>query len=695
MPSRQSAPSRGFGATLVALAFAACRTSEPTESVASQAAGRTGSPIPTREFEVKNDRAYLGGEEVELWGLRCGNALYSPAVTERHVRALDTMAAHGINLIGVYVQGSNGGYPNADAGQNGYTRAGALKPNFAERLEWLIREADARGMVVQVGLFSPRKDQDLDGEEAVRRAIEETGRFLVQRGLRNVFVDLVHEFDHTERMDLEIFREPGGESKKARLAEWFRAAAPGIEVGVCPYEKSPTTDSFPGMDVRIVQKSMAIPTSGFVVNVESQKMDAYENDGVFSPGDVDRIVDDCERYHAAKNAALVFHSAFVMGIGGASGTGPHPEPGGMGTSPSDRGVRFYYDWVRENVGRWEYPRHVRGPTPADIVSNAADPTPTREFEVRDGLPQLGGMPVELWGIRCNNSLLSAAVTERLVNNLDNFSAHGFNLISVSLQGTNGGFPDVNAGPNAFTPDGRLINAFKSRLERVVREADRRGMVVCVGVLMPRKDEYLRDEAAVQRAIQETGRFLEQRRLRNVMVNLFQEFNHPTRIDHEILREPDGARKKAQLAAWFKAEAPAIEVGLVANHTTGAEVGFPGADVQMLHESVPYPETGFVLNTETPDEEIPGDEGVFHDFERARLEAGWRRHLNSPRTAMLFRSPFVEDVRGKSGTGPHAEMGGYGRGESDRGVRFFFEWMRDHVGRWEYPRHVLPGSPRGD
>ena len=102
----------------------------PTALVEPSAALRES----TREFEVRGDRAYLGGEPVELWGLRCGNALLSQNITERHVRALDTMVAHGINLIGVYVQGSNGGWPNPDAGLNGYTRDGALKADRVGRL---------------------------------------------------------------------------------------------------------------------------------------------------------------------------------------------------------------------------------------------------------------------------------------------------------------------------------------------------------------------------------------------------------------------------------------------------------------------------------------------------------------------------------------------------------------------------------
>jgi hypothetical protein len=132
-------------------------------------------------------------------------------------------------------------------------------------------------------------------------------------------------------------------------------------------------------------------------------------------------------------------------------------------------------------------------TTPPAIRAAEEPAPTKEFEIRGGLPYLGGEPVKLWGLRCNNALMSPAVTERLVNNLDNMTAHGINLISVCLQGTNGGFPDVNAGPNGYTSDGCVVPAFARRLEWVVREADRRGMVVCVGLIQPRKDELLRDE----------------------------------------------------------------------------------------------------------------------------------------------------------------------------------------------------------
>ena len=322
------------------------------------AANTADVPVATREFEIRNDRAYLGGHPVNLWGLRCGNALHSIAITERHIRNLDNMAARGINTIGVYIQGSNGGWPDSDAATNGFSRDGKLSPEIARRLEELIREADLRGMVVMVGLFTPRKDQDFYDEAAIQQAVEEAAGFLRDRKLRNVFVDIMHEYSHPHRIDHLIFREPDGAAKKAKLTGWFKAVAPHIEVGICPDINSGTADSYPGMEVRIIQKEMPIPAEGFVVNVETKRQDAYQNDGIFNQANLEYILADCRRFRDAPNAAMLFHAGFIQGITNYSGSAPHAEMGGYGTGSRDRGVRFYYEWVRDNVGRWEYPHHV-------------------------------------------------------------------------------------------------------------------------------------------------------------------------------------------------------------------------------------------------------------------------------------------------------------------------------------------------
>src|SRR5262245_1496198 len=121
-------------------------------------AGRTSGQMPTgkepatptKEFEIRDDRPFLGGKPVDLWGLRCSNALYDTAVSELHINNLDNMTAHGLNILGVYIQGSNTGWPVADGALNGFRRDGRLRPEVARRLEWLIREADKRSMVVMV-----------------------------------------------------------------------------------------------------------------------------------------------------------------------------------------------------------------------------------------------------------------------------------------------------------------------------------------------------------------------------------------------------------------------------------------------------------------------------------------------------------------------------------------------------------------
>jgi hypothetical protein len=317
----------------------------------------------TRQFEVRNDRPFLGGKPIDLWGLRCGNALYSDAVAERHVRNLDNMIAHGINCIGVYIQGTNGGWPDVNAGRNGYTPEGALKPEFAKRLEWLIREADKRGMVVMVGLLSPRKDLELKDDAAIQRALEETAKFLTKHKLRNVFVDLMHEYNSeriTSRFDHDLFHEPDGPKKKAKLTAWFKKYAPDIPAGVCPSFPTNTADSYPGMDVRIIQKGAEIPDTGFVVNVETTREDVYDNDGVFDDAAKKRMIANWEKYKSKPNAFMLFHAAYIQGITNKSGTAPHAEMGGYGTGPDDRGIHFYYEWVRDNIGPYEYPKHAKG-----------------------------------------------------------------------------------------------------------------------------------------------------------------------------------------------------------------------------------------------------------------------------------------------------------------------------------------------
>jgi tripartite-type tricarboxylate transporter receptor subunit TctC len=335
--------------------------------------GKDRIPDPaaaTREFSVKGERAYLGGKEIKLWGIRGANALMSTAVTERYIRNFDNMTAHGLNGILVYVQGSNTGWPQEWGARNGFDEQGQLKPEVAERLEWLIREADRRGMVVGVGIFTPRgvrllptknEGKEVD-EEHVRRALHSVASFLTTRKLRNVFIDLMHEFGHV-RVQAELFNEPGGPAKKAKLATWFKEVAPAIPLGACPTILRSEAD-FPGADIKLIQKIMQIPPSGYAINCESWKRDNYDTDGVFDERGFERMFAWFEQYRIAPNASFFYHSGFTQGVTGGDGAAPYGEMGGYGASADDRGVRHYYEWVRDRVGRWQYPKHIPATTRA-------------------------------------------------------------------------------------------------------------------------------------------------------------------------------------------------------------------------------------------------------------------------------------------------------------------------------------------
>lgn len=317
-------------------------------------------PTATKELEIIENAAHLGGKPIQLWGLRCVHALRERELAERLVAQLDNFTAHGLNLISIYMQPAHGGHPDIQAGVNPFSEAGELDPVFARRLEWVAREADARGMVILLGVITPIKDQELADEAAIQKAIEETARLLETRKIRNVIVDLLYEFDHPTRIYHEIFREPDGAAKKAKVAKWFHAIAPKIEVGVTTETKSKSRKDFEGMDIQLIQKLDPIPPNRYALNIESFRRDKFGDDGIFTPEQVGDLIKELSRYRSAKNVGYVLNSSFAQSIGGPDGKGPHFDMGGYGTGPDDRGMRIYFEWVRDNVGRYQYPLHVPG-----------------------------------------------------------------------------------------------------------------------------------------------------------------------------------------------------------------------------------------------------------------------------------------------------------------------------------------------
>ena len=102
------------------------------------------------------------------------------------------------------------------------------------------------------------------------------------------------------------YASPTASERRCSSPSGSRISAPDIEVGICPDIDSGTPDSYPAMDVRIIQKQMPIPSSGFVVNVETLRQDQFSNDGVFTKSNLDYTFSDCQKYLDAPHAVMLF-----------------------------------------------------------------------------------------------------------------------------------------------------------------------------------------------------------------------------------------------------------------------------------------------------------------------------------------------------------------------------------------------------
>jgi hypothetical protein len=163
-----------------------------------------------------------------LWAYPDTGAWDPERNTRELVRALPTYRAHGLLAIAVNLQGGSPlgyyrgerrqvvleriarahpgateaeiwtGVPGTDSqpwNSSAFDPHGALKPAYAARAARLIEAADAAGMAVILGLFYFGQDERLRDEATVRRAVDAACVFVLERGYRNVLVEINNECD--------------------------------------------------------------------------------------------------------------------------------------------------------------------------------------------------------------------------------------------------------------------------------------------------------------------------------------------------------------------------------------------------------------------------------------------------------------------------------------------------------------------
>lgn len=131
-------------------------------------------------------------------------------------------------------------------------------------------------------------------------------------------------------------------------------------------------------------------------------------------------------------------------------------------------------------------------------------------------------------------------TNRLIAALDVYKAHGVLAFSVGLQGGNPGYdPKVNGISrrngakhgkgegllaSAFRADGSLKPAWLERLERLIRAADQRGMVVNLMYFYQGQDEVFESDQAIVDATRNITRWIVKNNFRNVIIDIANEWD---------------------------------------------------------------------------------------------------------------------------------------------------------------------------
>ncbi|MEX2264591.1 MAG: hypothetical protein WD696_21735 [Bryobacteraceae bacterium] len=131
-------------------------------------------------------------------------------------------------------------------------------------------------------------------------------------------------------------------------------------------------------------------------------------------------------------------------------------------------------------------------------------------------------------------------TDQVIEALDFYKAHGVLMINVSLQGGQAGYEkavnsidrqngyrfgeEKGTYVSAFRPNGSLKPEWLARLERLLRAADDRGMIVNLMYFYQGQDEVFDSPGAIHTAAQNITDWLIAKQIRNVIIEVANEWD---------------------------------------------------------------------------------------------------------------------------------------------------------------------------
>lgn len=139
--------------------------------------------------------------------------------TREFVAAMPEWRRHGLLSFSINLQG---GRPERSSKlqpwhNSTFNADGSIRPDYLKRLELILDRADALKMAPIVGIFYFGQDERLRNEATVKRALRAAIEWLLQKGYRNVLVEVNNECN-VRRYEHEILR-PGRVPELIRLAK--------------------------------------------------------------------------------------------------------------------------------------------------------------------------------------------------------------------------------------------------------------------------------------------------------------------------------------------------------------------------------------------------------------------------------------------------------------------------------------------
>jgi hypothetical protein len=126
-------------------------------------------------------------------------------------------------------------------------------------------------------------------------------------------------------------------------------------------------------------------------------------------------------------------------------------------------------------------------------------------------------------------------TNEFVRNMERWRSYGLLSFTINMQGGSPqGYSQSQPWHNSgYYEDGSLRPEYLNRLEKILDEADRLGMVPILGLFYFGQDEHLKDEKAVINAVNNMIDWLLEKNYRNILIEVNNECN--IKYDHEILK----------------------------------------------------------------------------------------------------------------------------------------------------------------